>query len=295
MAYHHHFCFIEFSDNSFPLLDSIIKDLPEHCRRPAEAFKRNLRAAAVTVTIPHQMAVASVMRRAYEFFMIDEKISGHPKAHERAQKRFDKALRSEKNLDRHAEEVKHILEENLKNEEIRLAASELIRQCTVQLWSALEVFASDMFVSLLNAKPDLALKLIANEKTKRLFQPKGVPFETLFEYQFNLTSSMGNLLSNYQPIDTVPSMKTIFGAILPNPEAISRVLSDRVLWLLFQQRHLIVHRRGIVDSSYLSATGDKASLGKEICISPTTLKKYMKCVIKAGAAIGDGVVTELGC
>ena len=231
--YHQHFCNLQSGKDSLTQLDSLIKNLPEQCRSPIETFKRNLSATAETMSLPHVMAIATVLNREYEFILLDERIAGHRKPHERAHKNFLKAQRLEKNLDRYAKHVKHILEGNLQNPAVRLAASELNSQCAVQLWSALEVFASDMFVTFLNTRPDLATRLIENDNTKRLFQLKGIPIETLAKYQFNLTSSMGNLLANYQSIDTVPLMKTIFGAILPNPKVISRVLSDRPLGVYF--------------------------------------------------------------
>jgi hypothetical protein len=294
--YHQHFCNLQFDRGALPLLDSLdslVKDLPEQIRSPVEAFKRNLSATAKTASLPYQMAATSVLNREYEYILLEERIAGHRKTHERAHKKFLKDRQLEKNLDRYTNHVKHILEDNLDNPAIRIAASELIRQCAVQLWSALEVVASDIFVTFLNARPDLTIRLTENEKTKKLIQLKGIPIEALAKYQFNLTSNMGNLLVNYLPVDTVNSMKAIFGAILPNPKAINRVLSDHELWRLFQQRHLIVHRRGIVDSSYLSATGDNVPIGSEIAITPAMLKKYMKCVLKAGSAIGAGVVAEL--
>ena len=299
MAYeaHDHFCFIQFGEGSFGLLDSLIKSLPEQCRTPAEAFKRNLRATALMATLPYQMAFGSLWRRNYDFILLEEKlkarVDGRRNTHVRAQEKLLKEMQSEKKKERHVDHILHMLNGDLEKEEIRFAASELIRQCTVQVWSTLEVFASDMFVSLVNAKPSLVIPLMENEKTKRLFQVKGIPFDLLSEYKFDLTSSMGNLLVGFHPIDTIPSMKAVFEVVLPNRKAISGALNDRELWLLFQRRHLIVHRRGIVDSSYLSATGDKVSLGTEIRISPDALEKYMKLVLKAGAAIGAGVAAEL--
>jgi hypothetical protein len=290
---HDHFCLIHFTEQSFPPLDALIKSLPEHCRLPAEALKRNLRATALTATIPYQMAFASVWRRNYDFTVLLEKLEGGRNIHARAEKKHLRNMLSVKNRKRHADHIHAVMNDYLRMEEIRFAAAELIRQCTVQTWSALEVFASDIFVSLLNAKSTLALALIGDEKAKKLFQLKGIPLEVLSEYNFDLTSKMGTLLAGYHPIDTIPSMKAVFGAVLPNRKAINRALSIRELWLLFQRRHLIVHRRGIVDSSYLSSTGDKVALGSVIHISPDVLETYINVVIEAATAIGVGATAEL--
>ena len=288
-----HYCFIQYQENHYPSIDSLMKSLPEQCRAPAEAFERNLRATALTATMPYRLTVGGIWRRNFEFTLLLERIKGGRNTHARAQNKFFKGMRSEKQKELHVRHLHQIMSDDLAAEELRFAAAELLRQCTVQLWTALEIFASDIFVSLLNAKPSLAIRLMEDENTKRLFQLKGIPFDLLTEFKFDLISSMGTLLVNYHPIDTIPSMKAVFGAILPNRKAIKIVLDNRKLWLLFQRRHLIVHRRGIVDSSYLSAIGEKLSLGTEIVISPDDLERYMKLVLDAGVAIAAGVVAEV--
>lgn len=296
MAYNarEHFSFYQLKEASLLPLDSLVQSLPEQCRSPVQALIRNLRATVLTASMPYQVTFAGMWRRNFEHTLLVERIKRGRNARERALKQFRKDMESEKNRRKLAEYLRVILGQDLEIEEIRFAAGELIRECTVQVWSALEIFSRDIFVSLLNAKPNLAISLIENEGTKRLFQLKGIPFELLYDYKFNLTSNMGDLLAGYHPIDTIPSMKAVFGAILPNRKMVNDALSGRKLWLLFQRRHLIVHRRGIVDLNYLSATGEKIEVGTEIKITPEEFEKYVELVLAASFAIGTGVVTELG-
>jgi hypothetical protein len=59
-------------------------------------------------------------------------------------------------------------------------------------------------------------------------------------------------------------------------------LSDHELWLLAQRRHLIVHRRGIVDNRYLESTGEKLVPGSQISISPSDIERGLDIVCSAG-------------
>jgi len=288
-----YFCFLSSGENSYPALDALIESLPEQIRTPVQAFKRNLRATALTATIPCQMAFASLWRRTFELNLLIEQMESSRNAHVRANEKLKREMSSKRGRKRNVDYILHILSQDLEREETRFAARELIRQCSVQIWSAFEVFASDIFESFLNAKPDLVRRLMQNESIKKLFQLRGIPFEILTEYQFNLSSKMGSLLLEHSPIDTIPSMKAVFGGILPNHKEVAAALSEKNLWLLFQRRHLIVHRRGIVDRRYLAATGEKLSLGTDLVVFPSELQSYMETVLKAGSTIGLGVAFEL--
>jgi hypothetical protein len=66
---------------------------------------------------------------------------------------------------------------------------------------------------------------------------------------------------------------------------VDAALNDNALWLLCQQRHLIVHRRGIVDAKYVESTGASAVLGELIEINPDNLESYMEKVVSTGQSI----------
>ena len=74
------------------------------------------------------------------------------------------------------------------------------------------------------------------------------------------------------------------------PGGRQQALSDRDLWLLFQRRHLIVHRRGIVDSAYIAATGEDLLVGTEMSITPRDFEIYINAVLGAAITIGSGIV-----
>jgi hypothetical protein len=57
------------------------------------------------------------------------------------------------------------------------------------------------------------------------------------------------------------------------------------LWLLQQRRHLIVHRRGVVDKQYLENTGEKIKVGEQLTPTPTEIEEYVRHVCDAALAL----------
>jgi hypothetical protein len=66
-------------------------------------------------------------------------------------------------------------------------------------------------------------------------------------------------------------------------------LEQKEMWVLNQRRHLIVHRRGIVDASYIANTGDALALGAELTISPNELERYLTLVADTGVKMIDEI------
>ena len=85
-------------------------------------------------------------------------------------------------------------------------------------------------------------------------------------------------------------IKDVLDAIFPKETELRDCLSDPDIWLLWQRRHLIVHRRGIVDQSYLAKTSDVPQLGSRLSVSSGYVEASLLRVVGAATA----VVTVLG-
>jgi len=166
--------------------------------------------------------------------------------------------------------------------ELALAMNEILRQGVVLVWGALEVLAQDLFVLLLNVNPKLVSDLIADDNTRRLSQLKAIPLETVAMYDYELSHKMGDILARSYKVDDGASMRTVFGVLFKGDERLQVALGERGLWMLNQLRHIIVHRRGIVDAEYIAKTGDGVELGTEIQIKPDDLERYFEFVTDAG-------------
>jgi hypothetical protein len=86
---------------------------------------------------------------------------------------------------------------------------------------------------------------------------------------------MGEVICDAKRVDDPNSMHAIFQVIGGGVELLQNLKSE-TLWKLFQRRNLIVHRRGMVDTLYLTKTGDnKSSLNTHLVVSGAELDDYL--------------------
>ncbi len=78
---------------------------------------------------------------------------------------------------------------------------------------------------------------------------------------------------------------------MPNNSKLATVLRDTELWKLNQRRNLILHRRSIVDESYLRNTGDTLTLGEELKVSPNQFEKDLSLILRIGCAMLEGLAS----
>lgn len=81
-------------------------------------------------------------------------------------------------------------------------------------------------------------------------------------------------------------LKAPYLALFGDQEHLRDALNDPKLWTLSQERHLIVHRRGRVDSVFIEATGTPSKRGEQLQITPRELEARIDTVVAAALAIG---------
>src|SRR5262249_20728497 len=165
------------------------------------------------------------------------------------------------------------------------AAQELIQQGLVLVWSAFEVFCRDAFETMLNKEPHNVRALIDDPTTRKRFEAQRLPLDTLVQYGFNLSARLGSVLVAQQDFSDLPTIKVVFGVLLPGNTEVTQVLAQRDLWSLYQRRHLIVHRRGVVDQAYVDSTGEALALGTRLVISPQGFETALNVVASTGTAV----------
>jgi len=266
----------------------------------AKAFRHNLSAVISTVSVPFHLIAAHVQDLRFQQIHTAEAIRArigmsdvstevlYREALPIARERFSQESGSPETIRRWSDQILRELEQSLGREDLARAASELLRQGSIGIWAAFEVLASDVFETLLNANPSSAVQLLTHEGTKHLFQVKAIPLDTLSGYDFDLSRSFGDILIRYRSVDTIPVMKKVFGVLLPQSHKLTEALEQKDLWILNQRRHLIVHRRGIVDADYISKTGDSMAIGAELLITPDNLERYLNLTIDAGSELITG-------
>jgi hypothetical protein len=161
------------------------------------------------------------------------------------------------------------------------AAKELRYQTVVAIWSSIEVLLKDQLIEIINWKPELAKRLTTDEIAKKRFEMPKLTFDELEERNFNFQNCMGDLLVRQRDASDLLTLKAAVGAIWGKGDLFSALESSEIR-LLNLQRHLIVHRRGIVDEKYLSLSGDQAQKGASVAIPPSSIVNFYRAAAKVG-------------
>ncbi len=172
-----------------------------------------------------------------------------------------------------------------KSEELREAAEQLVRQASVLTWGAFEVLSRDVFKEYLNRTPGAYARLVADVDVRRRFELGKVSLERVADFGFDLSAKLGELLADQNDLSDCGTIKASLLALFPTNSRLRTALGQRDLWKLFQQRNLIVHRRGIVDCRYLEATGDERENGTSLVLKPRELTGHIEIVVEAASAL----------
>ena len=92
---------------------------------------------------------------------------------------------------------------------------------------------------------------------------------------------MGAVIFEDQRLDTIKLIEEVCELLFDN-ETLSKSLKNQELWNLAQKRNLIVHRRGIVDSQYLSKTPYNVPLGSTLLSNGTEVEMFLQVVRDIG-------------
>jgi hypothetical protein len=266
----------------------------------ALAFQDNLLSVLRTLSIPFQYTFAQVQSLHHQRFLMAERIRALNFEDERDTEN-DRELRERQASDAAHGKLKAFAEgdgrsimprevlERLASvkadPESLTAGRELTRQGVVLVWGAFEVLARDVFVEFLNRQPARVETLLSNPSNRKRFGIEKLDWGTLSNFGFDLSKNVGNVLAERTDLDDVPTIKDAFGALFPTASELATKLANRQLWVLFQRRNLIVHRRGIVDRQYNEKTGESLPLGSQLWPTPADVEAYLDASVQAGAAI----------
>lgn len=274
---------------------ALIPQAPSGIAQIAEAFCSNVRSLVSTAGLPYIFALAAARGRRYQLFhcaaeleAVIVKNDGATKPDEHpsfdARRRLQEMEASHEGRDVLNHEVCEFLIDFAKDKDISDAAAQLVSQAAVLTWSAFEVLSRDIFIAHLNSMPKAYTKLLADSDVRKRFDLSRVSIERVAEFNFDLTGKLGDLLIDQNDLADLGGIKATFVALFPSDSVLRQALNERDLWLLFQRRNLIVHRRGIVDQRYLDASGDEQSIGSRLTLRPTELDTYLKLVTNAARA-----------
>jgi hypothetical protein len=157
------------------------------------------------------------------------------------------------------------------------ASAELLVQALISTWAIFEVFTSSFLITILNNNPGQAAQVCAGVEYKRHFGKPLVDLDAISLHGFDLSKSMGTILFGQRRLDGLNAVKDMLGAALPF-ESVRSALNSKTLWILNQRRHLLVHKRGLIDAEYVRNTGDELPIGSRLRIRSTDVEGYLTAV-----------------
>ncbi len=294
-------------DDATAILDCLPL-LPLPFRGIAETFIDRLRATIQTTAAPFILANQAAHDKQFQCFSMAERIRARSideepnETEDELEARRNQAARvvvnskmdafskSEEGIDSLVAETARFLLHLHSTPEIQSVARETLLQGTVATWSTLEMLVGDELTLLLDSRPDLVTKLLSDQNARRKFELPKLNVDDLASRGFDLSKQMGRLLFEERDLSSLPTLKCACEALIDS-SCLREKLASPTAWRLNQNRHLIVHRRGIVDEEYLRKTGAKLSVGDQLIVSPTEFEELLLHALSIGSEFLAGLAS----
>lgn len=278
---------------------SLIPRLPAGLAIVAETFTDRISATLETTATPYLLANQAAYDKHFQRISIAAKIRAlklcatqDETSNELEERRFKAAYSSlqenmsdfcasEEGVDAICLETARFLIDLHKTQKVKAVARELLLQGIFSTWSALEMLIGDGIVLLLNADPKLVTKLLSDPNAKKKFEFPKLNAEYLSSKGYDLSNQMGSLLFEERDLSNLATIRIACNAIFEDCD-LRRMLNEEKLWLLNQNRHLIAHRRGVVDNEYIRNTGSKLTAGSQLNLSPDDFENNLKNILLIG-------------
>jgi len=278
---------------------SLIQRLPEHLQATPKSFLSALKAISDAACLPNRISLGLTFENErsraliHALHTINKKGYLPNESQEEASARIIKQAHAEadekmRTITQSEARFNHLFRRSIEallfdpfQQTTEQAARELRYQTTVAIWSSIEVLLKDQLIEIINWKPELARRLITNESAKKRFELPRLTFDELEERDFNFQNCMGDFLVRQRDASDLLTLKAAVGAIWGKNDLFVALESSEIR-LLNLQRHLIVHRRGIVDEKYLSQSGEQAQKGESVAIPPSSIVNFYRAAAKVG-------------
>lgn len=257
----------------------------------AKSFRHTVAATLSTVAVPFQLASSSAEHNHYQRHYLAEIIRSGADAdaateilervQAKAHERMREFVESEDGRNAVIRDTCEFLLRSLPGG-LEFAAQELLQQGLVLLWSGFEVFFRDAFELFVNDNPTRVQLLVTDPVTRKRFEAQRFSLDTLVRHGFDLSTRLGTVLVEQQDFSDLTTIKAVYTVLFGNNDNLMRALADRELWTLYQRRHLVVHRRGVVDQAYLDATGESVVRGTRLSATPGQFEIALTTVVRAG-------------
>lgn len=263
-------------DEAMPQLDAVLRDL-------VKTFQHNIQSAVEIASLPFIMVTNEVRNRRFQSLHSAARVrqlKGHPAGTGLSEAQEHEAYKlAREQMQSHFEGRDHIMQVlndlglTLRDENARRVNDELLRQTAAMVWAGFESFSSDYLRYAFNSDPTLADKAMKSEQTRKHY-PQNTVTEALSHHSFNVANKLGDILLSAQNTVSLPMLKDSLALASNGDKDLMKALNSDVLWKLWQRRHLIVHRRGVVDAAYVAKSGDKLVVGSHLTVKPSDIDEY---------------------
>lgn len=246
-----------------------------------EIYKQNIVSVANATGIPFTMAMHFSMRNAQSKIGIREAIIGVDLSEEEirsnSQKKFNDALNDQEFANEIFIDLSNILLSLVK--ENQTLSKELLSQGYLQAWSIFEVFLRDFIELYLNNNPEKCNSVLQNDALKRRNDLRKIPYDFIESNMFDIKNKIGTLIVNTYDCSDLIVIKEIIKSIAYKEE-LNLALDGNELWKFFQTRHLLIHKKGIIDSNFLRKTNCTNKIGTAISITPKDFENAIEMINK---------------
>jgi len=291
----------------FAPLDQALEGLSALYRPCFLAFRESLVAAVETTSSPftfaHESAVRGHSQRLHSAariraLMLEAAPGESPEqlearrsneARARARASMDEFMQSSSGQTAVIHDVADMLLSGISKGVLVKVSRELLLQGVVMAWGTLEVLCKDLAILILNSHPQLVKSVLEDAVAKRHFELPKLTLDTLLATRFDLSHCLGHILFADKDFSDLRRLKAAVNALFPGAMPLGSALDQALLWQLNQERHLIVHRRGIVDPQFISATGSSLQVGASLPITPDALEERFRIVTALGAVLAASI------
>jgi hypothetical protein len=272
--------FIGFSHDFFKAIKEIAIE-NESIQYIVDSFISNLESIEKVVSFPYILSEQFANKRAFSMHISKNAIIHpeleHDQVMEIAKREFEESFENQDDANRIFIDLCSTLVEIPQNEYD--PACELLNQGILLTWSAFEVFCRDYIEKRLNENPKQCIPILENDKLRRRLDLKKMPIEYLLENDFDLSEKIGTIIvENYDCSDLLIIKELLL--CINNNHDLKDFLNNNDLWILFQIRHLLMHRRGIIDKYFMEKTHIEQKIGERIIISPSYLYRNISMIEK---------------
>jgi len=301
----------------FYSFDEFLKKTPKGYKNLFKSFRDNIRAVISILLLPQEISSSRTKLYLFDniltqetikntpivpiYFSEDEKkkeeerfdreqIEGKKKAIKTAKERFFEETYTKEGAKKYWDITFSFLGSCYEtSDHLKIAIAELLNQGEVLIWGALEVLSRELIKTFLNKNPSLVTEILTNTKLKSKFNIKAIPIEILSDFSFDISKKMGEIVIMNNDLSNYSILQEMYRSIFKNAR-ITRTIKSKDIYYLNQIRHLIVHRRGIIDQQFLDSTECKSKVGEKIILKPKEVIDDLSTVLKTGQIIMEELI-----